>query len=124
METIDQTFNDFLTEDGRQIFDFLSDHLKENNIYKDVDLFELAVLSQAFSLYRKAAKIINDVGPTQQPEKGGWDQVSPWYTVLKNEYQNILKHSPKFLINPEARQRIFKGKLDKKKKVSITDGLD
>jgi phage terminase small subunit len=35
---------------------------------------------------------------------------------MKNEYQNILKHSQKFGLNPESRAKIFKGMLKKKAK--------
>lgn len=124
MIQIETEYFDFLTDEGKAIFDFIVEHLKQNDIYKTADVFEIAVLANSFDMYRRSAKIVNEKGATQKPERGGWDQVSPHYTVLKNEYQLISKHAQKFMLNPEARQRVFKGKLTPKKKVSPLDNLD
>lgn len=86
----------------------------------DVDTFELSMLANSFDLYAKAAKLCNEEGVkfTIVTEKGGeYEQIRPEYTVMKNEYQNILKHSSKFGLNPGDRAKFFKGigQKDKKK---------
>jgi hypothetical protein len=45
---------------------------------------------------------------------GQYQQIRPEYTAMKNEYQNILKHSSKFGLTPGDRAKIFKdfGKKD------------
>jgi phage terminase small subunit len=37
----------------------------------------------------------------------GYSQIRPEFTVMKNAYQNILKHSPKFGMNPADRAKFF-----------------
>lgn len=115
-------FNGFLSEDGKTIYDAILNHCKENNIDKDIDTFELSMLANSFDLYAINAEYCRDNGTTQSPEKGGWDQIRPEYTVMKNEYQNILKHSSKFGLNPGDRAKIFNGlnKKEKKKGFDLT----
>lgn len=74
------------------------------------------MLANSFDKYSKNAAYCRDHGDTQKPSDGGWDQVRPQYTVMKNEYQNILKHSPKFGLNPADFDKIFKGSNKPKKK--------
>src|SRR5687768_9089591 len=109
-------FNGFLSVDGRLIYEAILQHCKDNGIQKDIDTFELSMLANSFDLYSINAKFCKKHGTTQQPEKGGWDQIRPEYTVMKNEYQNILKHSSKFGINPGDRAKIFNGLKQKEKK--------
>jgi hypothetical protein len=42
---------------------------------------------------------------------------------MRNEYNNILKHAPKYGLNPGDREKIFGG-LKKKKKKDPNEGLD
>lgn len=97
---------EFLTERGKIIFDSIIGNCKKYGI-NDADNFEIAMLANSFDLYAKNAAICNKKGTTQKPKEGGWDQVRPEYTVMKNEYNNILKHSGKFGMNPADRERIF-----------------
>lgn len=85
----------------------------------DIDHLEMAMLANSIDLYSKAAKYCLDNGVkfTITTEKGGsYEQICPEYTVMKNEYQNILKHSSKFGLNPGDRAKFFKGLDDKKGK--------
>ena len=101
---------DFLTPRGIKIYGIVKKHCEQNKIwFEDVDPFELAMLANSFDLYGRMAKIVNDEDATQNPKAGGWAQVRPEYTVMKNEYQNILKHSAKFGLNPGDRAKIFSG---------------
>jgi P27 family predicted phage terminase small subunit len=106
----------FLTATGQEIYDRIEAHCKANNILFDIDEFELRMLANSFDLYIRMAAEVNEDGATQSPKEGGWDQVRPEYTVMKNEYQNILKHSSKFGLNPGDRAKIFAGMKQKKKK--------
>ena len=117
---IDQEF-DFLTKRGAEIYETIKQHCEQNKIWFDtVDPFELAMLANSFDLYGRMAKIVNDEDATQNPKAGGWAQIRPEYTVMKNEYQNILKHSAKFGLNPGDRAKIFAG-LKSKKKVDFAN---
>lgn len=102
-------FNGFLSPSGRQIYEAILKHCKDNGLQKDIDTYELSMLANSFDLYSENAKYCQEKGTTQKPSDGGWDQVRPQYTVMKNEYQNILKHSSKFALNPGDRTKIFNG---------------
>lgn len=111
---------DFLSEKGLLIYGKLEKHCREKLKMFDIDSLELAMLANSFAMYSDAAIICRDTGVsfTIVTEKGGqYEQIRPEYTVMKNEYQNILKHGAKFGLNPGDRDKIFKGlKEDKKKK--------
>lgn len=109
----------FLTDNGKAIFDRIKTHCIQNNILFDIDDLELSMLCNSFDLYAVNASLCNDQGIAMEiiTEKGGvYSQIRPEYTVMKNEYQNILKHSSKFGLNPGDRAKIFAGMKDNKKK--------
>jgi phage terminase small subunit len=118
--------NDFLTEAGGKIFDMLKEHCSKLGMM-NVDNLELAMLANSFDLYSQNAKVCSDdgVSMTIKTEKGGiYSQIRPEYTVMKNEYQNILKHSGKFGLNPGDRERLFKKLKDEKgKKKGFDTGM-
>jgi hypothetical protein len=138
-----EQFNGFLSGDGQLIFDELTAHCKRKLKMMDVDHFELSMLANSFALYAECARVCNDEGVSMTfgkketgngdddededkkvKAKGGpYQQIRPEYTVMKNEYANIMKHSPKFGLNPGDRARLFKG-LDKKEKKKPDEGLD
>ena len=99
----------FLSDRGIEFFNRIKAHCEANKILFEIDELELAMLANSFDLYATNAALCRDDGSTQSPKGGGWDQVRPEYTIMKNEYQNILKHSPKFGLNPGDRARIFGG---------------
>lgn len=106
---------DYLTEEGREIFKAIKAHCEKYKI-EGIDEYELKMLANCFDLHAKAARVCNEDGVSQNPKEGGWAQVRPEYTVMKNEYQNILKHSGKFGLNPADRAKFFKGGKTEKKK--------
>ena len=108
-------FKGFLSEGGARIYEAILKHCQDNGIQNEIDTFELAMLANSFDLYSINAEYCRDNGTTQSPVKGGWDQIRPEYTVMKNEYQNILKHSSKFGLNPGDRAKIFDGLKQKEK---------
>jgi phage terminase small subunit len=105
-EIKDMKHDQSLTETGIEIFNRLIEHCETIGLL-DIDSFELSMMANSFDTYFKYAKICNETGATQKPKEGGWDQVRPEYTIMKNEYQNILKHSSKFGLNPGDRAKIF-----------------
>lgn len=121
-----ELFNGFLSDEGRLIFDELLSHCKTKLNLENVDEYELSMLANSFALYASCARICNETGVSMEFEKEGggiYQQIRPEYTVMKNEYQNILKHSGKFGLNPGDRSKIFK-KLDQgKKKKAFDDKL-
>lgn len=106
----------YLTPEGQAIFNRIKSHCEQNKILFEIDDYELSMLANSIYLYGKNAAVCNVKGTTQKPKGGGWDQVRPEYTVMKNEYQNIIKHSSKFGINPGDRAKIFGGMKQTKKK--------
>jgi phage terminase small subunit len=134
---------DFLSKNGIYIYKELEKHCREKLNMYDVDKFELAMLANSFDLYQKSAKYCLDYGVSMSfPSKdapddfeeldedeketvrdsksmksgGVYQQIRPEYTVMKNEYQNILKHSAKFGLNPGDREKIFKSLANAKPK--------
>jgi P27 family predicted phage terminase small subunit len=113
---------DFLTESGRKIYKRLETHCKDKMKMMDIDSLELSMLAHSFDLYFETAKFCSDNGVkmTFVTEKGTYEQIRPEYTVMKNEYQNILKHGAKFGLNPGDREKVFKGLQPKEKKKGFT----
>jgi phage terminase small subunit len=110
---------EYLTKNGLLIFQELEKHCKEKMKMFAVDRFELQMLANSFDMYSVNAELCNrdGVSMTIVTEKGGmYSQIRPEYTVMKNEYGNILKHSGKFGLNPGDRDKIFKGLKDEGKK--------
>ena len=119
-----ETYTDFLTDSGQEIYNEILAHLERNKLAQEADYFELGMLANSFDLYRRSAAICNSEGYTTVPSSTGYITVNPHFLVMKNEYANVLKHSAKFALNAGDRQRLFKGKLRKEKHTSVTDGLD
>lgn len=93
----------YLTERGRQIYDEIESHCRENLGLKTIDYLELAMLANSFALYEECSKICNEDGVKMSfiNDKGGvYEQIRPEYTVMKTEYSNVLKHGSKFGLNP------------------------
>lgn len=113
---------DFLTELGKKIYKRLEKHCRERLQMIDVDELELSMLANSFAMYFDAAKFCSDMGVkmTFVTDKGTYEQIRPEYTVMKNEYQNILKHGAKFGLNPGDREKIFKGLKEPEKRKGFT----
>lgn len=92
----------YLRPRGKKIFLAIADHCKKIN--KDLEIFsyEASMLANSLDLHERAATEINKVGGKyKQESRTGWDQTTSDYAVLNKEYQNIMKHAPKFGINPK-----------------------
>lgn len=100
-----------LSKKGQDIFTRLQKHVREKLQMEEIDDLELSMLANSYALYFEMAEIIQTDGVkfTMTTEKGGeYEQIRPEYTVMRNEYQNILKHSSKFGLTPGDRTKIFK----------------
>ena len=116
MEKIEEGY---LNERGKEILEMILNHCRDCKLPRDQMKFEASMLANSFALYEECAKHCNENGVTMefQTEKGGvYQQIRPEYTAMKNEDQNILKHSPKFGLNPADFDKIFKGSNKPKKK--------
>jgi hypothetical protein len=126
-------YAEFLNEKGKIIFDSIKENCLKLGLW-DADDFEIAMLANSFALYAECADYCNRWGVSMQfkqskkganmddeddlavdeqeasgkPQAGIYQQGLPEYTVMKNEYGNILKHSGKFGLNPGDRARLFK----------------
>ena len=101
-------FDDFLSPEGRGVFEFIKRHCEAANIWRDEFELEAAMLANSFALYRENAIMCNrPEGATQEVGENGYLQVSVHYTIMKNEYLNILKHAPKFGLNPADLKKAF-----------------
>ena len=78
------------------------------------------MLANSFDTYEVMSRFCNDPenGFTElvTGKNGTFKQVRPEYTIMKNEYANIIKNSSKYGISPGDRHRIFKGLKVKTKK--------
>lgn len=99
---------DFLSENGLSIFKELETHCRQKLKMLDVDRFELAMLANSFDMYGAAAKHCLEHGVSMPAGDNGYMQICPEYTVMKNEYTNVIKHSSKFGLNPGDRAKFFK----------------
>jgi phage terminase small subunit len=115
----------YLTKRGRKIFISIAKHIEEKALIEDIDILELSMLANSFDAFERAASFCNEHGFSREIEskQGSFGQIVPEYTVMRNEYTNILKHSPKYGLTPGDREKIFGG-MKSKKKVDISDGLD
>jgi P27 family predicted phage terminase small subunit len=100
-----------LNEQGQAIYNRLEVHCREKLGMQEIDDIELSMLAYSYALYFEMAEFVKTEGVkfTMITEKGGeYEQIRPEYSVLKTEYQNILKHSSKFGLTPGDRAKIFK----------------
>jgi len=109
----------YLSARGRKIFYKIVKHITENDLIQDIDVMELSMLANSFDTFEIAAAKCNVDGLINPVtgKNGTFDQVSPYYSIVKNEYGNIMKHSMQFGLSPGTRIKIFNG-MKKKKKAS------
>jgi phage terminase small subunit len=100
-----------LNDQGLEIYARIETHCREKLEMQQIDDIELSMLAYSYALYFEMAGFVKDNGVkfVMTTEKGGeYEQIRPEYSVLKTEYQNILKHSSKFGLTPGDRAKIFK----------------
>jgi phage terminase small subunit len=115
----------YLTDNGRKIFLSLVRHIGDAGLDSRIDVYELTMLANSFDLYEEAAervKVLRNGGETKEAF-GSSGRLSTDYQVMAKEYEKILKHGPKYGLNPGDRHKIFGG-MNKRKKADPNDGLD
>ena len=116
----------YLSRRGRLIFSRILKHIKDAGIDAPIDSMELSMLANSFDVFEIMAEKCNKGGYVVPVtgKNGTFDQAVPEYTIMKQQYDTILKHGPKFGLNPGDREKIFSGMKKAKKKVGVADGLD
>lgn len=122
---IGKEYKSFLTPEGEEIYEAILEHCKANKSSDEIQVFEMAMLSNSLAMYANAAEYCNENGVKMtfinEKTGGQYQQICPEYTVMKNEYANILKHAPKFGLNPADMAKLG---MKKKKKANPNEGLD
>ena len=117
----------YLTEQGQRIFDQIFQYLKTKQSHETIDTFTLSMLAEEFDKYACAAHAAHQKEGIEgyiNKFDNGTVQVNAYHTIMKDCYDKILKHSVRFGLDPESRNRIFKGLTKNKEKKKLTDGLD
>ncbi|MEY3400418.1 MAG: Phage terminase, small subunit [Cyanobacteriota bacterium] len=114
-------FPNWLSQNGRQYFELIKAHVSQIGIL-EIDEIEIAMLANEYDLYFSNLEFCQREGYSfQTGSNNGYSQIRPEFTVMKNAYQNILKHSGKFGMNPADRAKMFGGKLGVSKKPKTFD---
>lgn len=97
-----------LSDRAKMIYAELEDHCREKLQLETIFYLELSMLADSFANYFDAAEYCNEHGNVYDmlTKTGTYPMVHPQYTVKNKEYVNILKHAPKFGINPVDLDRL------------------
>jgi len=93
------TGQDYLSDQGKYIFKKIAEHLQRVGVTDRINTYELSMLANSLDLYATAATLVKHKGFDQDNKRSGGKVITPAYAIMKNEYQNIQKHAPKFGIN-------------------------
>lgn len=115
----------YLNKRGRVIFFSIIKHVREKGILEAIDTLELSMLVNSFVNYETMANFCTEHGYTEEVtgKNGTFKMVRPEYSIMRNEYANVLKHSGKYGMNPSDRLKCF-GKLKKAAKKDPGADLD
>jgi P27 family predicted phage terminase small subunit len=117
-------FSDFLTNAGKTYFNIIKNHVSQIGI-EEVDDMEIAMLANEYDLYFSNMEFCQKEGYSfTTGSNNGYSQIRPEFTVMKNAYLNILKHSGKFGMNPSDRSKLFGMKSNSAKTVKKGFDLD
>lgn len=91
-----------LSNRAKLIYEELEDHCRNRLQLETIFYLELSMLADSFANYFDAAEYCAEHGNVyEMPTKTGtYPMVHPSYTVKNKEYVNILKHAPKYGLNP------------------------
>lgn len=99
-----------LSNRAQLIYNELENHCRDRMGFETIFYLELTMLADAFANYFDAMEYCAKNGNVyeMQTKTGVYPMIDPNYTVKNKEYQNVLKHAPKFGINPADFDK-FKG---------------
>lgn len=94
----------FLSPEGLSIYEELKTHCQGIG-FADIDEYELSMLAHNFDRFAKAAAYVSAHGAVHEmPTKTGtYPMVHPEFIVMEKCQNYILKHAPKFGLNPADR---------------------
>jgi len=112
----------YLRPEGKAIFKEILKAIPKE-VLKEIDTYELSMLSNAFDLHQRAALAMN-TGEHGFMHKGktGYTQVAAEFTAWQKTGDFINKHSHNFGLNPKSRENI-KEKIFNKKEVKEETAL-
>lgn len=114
-------FPNWLSANGKKYFELIKNHVSQIETL-DIDDIEIAMLANEYDLYFSNLEFCQVNGYSfKTGSNNGYSQIRPEFTVMKNAYQNILKHSVKFGMNPADRVKIFGTKFSGSKKEKTFD---
>lgn len=109
-------FEGFLSDRAKDYYFEIKRHVSQIDI-EEIDNIEIAMLANEYDLYFSNMEFCQKHGYSfTTGSNNGYSQIRPEFTVMKTAYQNILKHSGKFGMNPESRTKIFNIKKSPNKK--------
>jgi phage terminase small subunit len=97
-----------LTDRGQEIFEDLKRLVELRMELQPGDEYELTVLAQAFDTLERNAKYCDLNGDIHEmvTKTGVYPMVRPEHSVMEKARAHILKHSGKFGLNPQDREKM------------------
>jgi P27 family predicted phage terminase small subunit len=97
----------FLAENAVKYYDILLDYVQNSAAGHEIDRFQLAVLSNGFSDYEKASKVLEAEGNVYKT-KSGLIKLHPMNQVLSESLKVIRDTGGLFGISPKSREAMLK----------------
>ncbi|HMJ67599.1 MAG TPA: hypothetical protein VK508_01825 [Cyclobacteriaceae bacterium] len=121
-QTKNADFNYYLTQDGRNVLEYIKKHCEAMGLWHEEYHLEASMLANVFVLYCEAAYSCNQPNGTfQKVGNGGYKQVSVELTIMDKMHDKILKHAPKFGLNPADLEKHFAGLKKAEKKPDFAE---
>lgn len=109
----------YLNKTAKIYYELICSHLDTADALEDIDSFGLSQMAFYLDLFHQAADHVNTDGPVQIFPSGA-QNITGWFSVLKECDERFVKLSPKFGLSPKDRELMKQFKVRKKE----TDKLD
>lgn len=109
----------YLNETAKEYYYLICSHLDSADALESIDSFGLSQMAFFLELFHQAAENVNDHGPVQIFASGA-QNITGWFSVLKECEERFIKLSVKFGMSPKDRELMKQFKVRKKE----TDKLD
>ena len=112
----------YLNATAKKYYTQICVHLEGADALEEIDSFGLSMMAHSLDLYKQAAEKINDpsIGVVQTYSTGA-QQVSAWFSVMKNSLDYFLKYSQRYGMTPKDRELMIKFKVKRNEKDALTD---